>query len=516
MSFKITCPYCFRSMQDDEVMFRSEKVNRGNSNILPDTIDDFDDFLTRYRGADKEEIIKKYAEWEFFAESEDPEYEAFWANYNGTTEYNPVDDLLNIKAYHRKVIDPGNPQHQRYLKKVGADYFYRDKQGMVNMIELMSGEKCNRRVCRYCHNPLPDNYGKTNVKFATVIGIVGAGKTVYLSQLLKKMKTYVAKVGLNAPDSSASVTEFKNANPIIANTPLPGSTPANKLQQPLFYELVRDLGNNKKSVETFVVYDVAGEVFQRNDPDAVRRFAPFVERADAVILLLDPLQFEVVSGAAIGKKELADPTTALETIHSIVAGDTEEKCDTPFAVCISKIDTEEVQNVLSGRLRELLLNDVIGVKDSSGINQTTFNAHEYNPILEELIDFMQNNDDNRMVLADQMRTNYSRYSYFAFTALGCEVKERKEPSGQVVQYPVGPVLPKRIEEPLLWIFHELGYIDTSEPIAYPYNKVCPECGSRKTYELPEEERTIKQGWFRKPLIVSHCCYECGHKWLVDT
>ena len=29
MSCAITCPYCFRIMQDDEVLFRSEKVNHG-------------------------------------------------------------------------------------------------------------------------------------------------------------------------------------------------------------------------------------------------------------------------------------------------------------------------------------------------------------------------------------------------------------------------------------------------------------------------------------------------------
>ena len=60
------------------------------------------------------------------------------------------------------------------------------------------GKPTYRRVCPYCHNPLPMGFGKHRVKNISIIGITGAGKTVYISQLLKGMTEYAAKSGLGA------------------------------------------------------------------------------------------------------------------------------------------------------------------------------------------------------------------------------------------------------------------------------------------------------------------------------
>lgn len=512
MSFEITCPYCFRKMMDNEVMFRSEKVNQGEPDFLPDDYDDIDDFRARYRGSNKDEMLAKCDDWAFFAETADPAYEAFWSNFNGTTEYNPADDVLRVKAYLRRVIDPANPSHQKYLlKQPDGGYFIYDEQGMVTQIELTTGEKCNRRVCCHCHNPLPDNYGKNTVKFATIIGITGAGKTVYLSQLLRKMRTYAVKVGLSAIVNNTGVRTFLENNVIAANEPLPGSTPATRFQQPLFYEMVRDAKEHGRVTETFVLYDVAGEVFKESS--LVTKFAPFVEHADGVVVLIDPMQFEVVSGVMNKGAALDEPTTVLNAIHNIVShGNANEKCTIPFAVCISKADTQVVQRVLSEDLRRMLLDDVHGIKDSSGFNLPLFNASEYNPILNELYDFIQSNE---LVLAQQMQTNYASYAYFAFTALGCDVGEGTSPNGDKYQYPVGPVLPKRVEEPLLWLFHKLGYIGVNVPIDDPTRpKIpCPKCGSLDTEDLPEDQRLLVTGWgpFKKKQYVNRRCV-CGHCW----
>lgn len=516
MSFEITCPYCFRKMLDTEVLFRSEKVNQGVPDFLPDEYDDFEDFQARYRGPDKETLLNKYRDWEFFEETEDSEYEAFWAKYNGTTEYNPADDVLRVKAYRRRVIDPKNPSHQKYLKKqADGGYFIYDEQGMATQIELQTGEKCNRRVCCHdkCHNPLPDNYGKHNVKFATVIGITGAGKTVYLSQLLLRMKMYAVKAGLTAIVNNTSVRTFLENNTVLANEPLPGSTPATRFQQPLFYEMVRDAQEHGRITETFVLYDVAGEVFTASS--LVNKFAPFVERADGVIVLIDPMQFEDVSGVMNTGEKLDQPATVLDAIHSILCQKKGyEKCDIPFAVCISKADTQAVQRVLSDELRRMLLEDVRGIKDERGFNRPLFNAADYNPILNELYYFIQNHE---MVLAQQMQSNYSSYAYFAFTALGCDVCEGTRPNGDKYQYPVGPVLPKRVEEPLLWLFHKLGYIGVNTPIDDPTRpKIpCPKCKSVDTEKLPENERELTTGWgpFKKHFPVNRRCSSCGHRWL---
>ena len=514
MSYKIICPYCFKEMEDDEVLFRSELVNHGEPDFLPDDYDDIKDFQARYRGADKEEILAKYRDWEFFTEVKDPEYEAFWSNYISTTEYNPSDDILGVKAYYRRVIDPGNTYHQRYLKEQeDGSYLIRDNQGMVAQIELKSGEKCYRRVCRHCHNPLPDNYGKYPVKFASIIGITGAGKTVYLSQLLKKMRNYVAKVGLTAIVTNAGVQAFVEKNKIAPNHPLPGSTPPERLQQPLFYELVRESGIQGRITETFVLYDVAGEVFKDETPELVKRFAPFIAHSDGAIVLIDPLQFEVITNASKDKNQLADPTAALNTIQHIFTQDNaNDKCKIPFAICISKADQQEVQDVLSEDLRDLLLDDVKGIDKGDGFYQTTFNAGDYAPIGRGLTKFIK---DNELVLAQMMQTNYASYAYFALTALGCDVKEGKQDNGETYRYPVGPILPKRVEEPLLWLLYKLGYIGKNASI--PGEIICPNCGKQDNESIPEDERYIieRSGPFGLRKIeryVNRFCRACGFKW----
>lgn len=557
MSCEIICPYCFHKMKDSEVLFRSEKVNKGDYDLLPDEYDDIDDFIARYNGPDKEVVLTGYRDWAFFAEGEDEVYEKFWSEFNGTTEFNPADEQLKVTAYLRKVINPALPEHQKYLEPQGSNgYFIRDN-GMVTQIKLSSGEICNRRVCCRCHNPLPDGYGTNPVKFITVIGITGAGKTVYLSQLLQRMADYVVKAGLSSSARNSGVQIFLESNTIAASRPLPGSTPYRRFQQPLFYEMSWDAKEHGRVVETFVLYDVAGEVFTHSE--LVDKFAPFVSHADGVIVLIDPMQLNAVSGVTNQGKSLSQPATVLDAIHNaLFPGDANAKCTVPFAICLSKADKQQVQDVLSDKLRDLLREEVHGTKDASGFNLPLFNAVEYSPIFNELYKFLQNSD---MALAQKMQTNYASYAYFAFTALGCPVGEfkkiqiseyekmkrqsreseqqpppqyipvkddtypdsifeRKRDTGELLVYhcPVGPVLPKRVEEPLLWLFHKLGYIGVNAPIDDPTRPKfqCPICGRFNTRELPEDQRKIVTGWgpFKKVRYVDwECLYpDCGHRW----
>ena len=42
MSYQITCPYCFETMMDDEVLFRSERVSLKDESPLPDDYNDLE------------------------------------------------------------------------------------------------------------------------------------------------------------------------------------------------------------------------------------------------------------------------------------------------------------------------------------------------------------------------------------------------------------------------------------------------------------------------------------------
>lgn len=518
---RFTCPYCFEEMTDEEVLFRSEKVNQGDNPALPLEYADREEFDRSYNEPDKEDILEEYDDWEFFAEGDDEVYEAFWRRFQGTTEKNPADDKLGVKAYRRRIIDPANQEHQRYLlSQADGSYWIRDAQGMVAQIQLNTPERelCHRRVCPHCHNPLPDTYGKSKVNFAVVIGITGSGKTVYISQLLKNLERYAARAGLDAV-KSPNVSTFLDANPIRADAPLPGSTPAGRFQQPLFYQIIRNAEGEKRVTETFVLYDVAGEAL--TDSALIPRYAPFIEHADGMIMLLDPLQFQSVCQGNRSYAKLDDPKEVLDQIHNIVSQADDRKCDIPLAVCLSQIDLPEVQTVLETLvpgLSGLLKEDVSGELDENGDNKPLFNARQYNPIADKLSQFIRQDEP---ALAMRLRNNYSTYAYFAFSALGCEVETGVDSNGAEYRYPVGPVGPKRVEEPLLWLFHKLGYIGVNEPLfSLIQQKIyCPFCGYDKTELLPpgEQYEIVRSKTFpfkKEKQFANRLCLnpDCRRKW----
>ena len=121
--------------------------------------------------------------------------------------------------------------------------------------------------------------------------------------------------------------------------------------------------------------------------------------------------------------------------------------------------------------------------------------------------------DIGLYLATALDNNYTAYSYFAFTALGCDVKKGERENGEEYQYPVGPVLPKRIEEPLLWLFYKFGYIGKNADL--PGEICCPNCGAQNSVDIPGGETVYdKQGLFRKSpgRYVNRRCKICGYKW----
>ncbi|KIR01550.1 hypothetical protein P261_00364 [Lachnospiraceae bacterium TWA4] len=116
---KIICPYCFEEMEDDDVHFRSEKVSPEECESIPEDFEDIEDFKTRYRGGDKESILKKIEDWEYFCLVDDKIYKRFWNNFGKeTTEYDPAEKR---EPYRRRILIPDELiKEQRYIKNKRA------------------------------------------------------------------------------------------------------------------------------------------------------------------------------------------------------------------------------------------------------------------------------------------------------------------------------------------------------------------------------------------------------------
>ena len=506
---RITCPYCFEEFDHREVHFRADGVNPpGLCPAIPGDYDDLDHFLAAYNGSDKEEILQKVEEWTFFQPGKDEKYEKFWEGYGGTTEYNPADDRLGVLSYLRPVIDPNNSNDQRFLRKQSVDgYLIYDQDGFAEGIQSISGNATTRRVCPHCHNPLPMGYGKNPVRFVSVIGITASGKTVYLSQLLKNLDIFAEKAG-QAVKTTKEASNFLTKNPVAVDTPLPGSTPPESFQQPLFYDFIQFNGV-RKEVNTFVLYDIAGE--DCVDPELISKFGKFIEHSDGVFLMIDPMQFRSITGLLDGGNEASEPNMVLKGIHDIIMGKASQRCDIPIAVCISKSDMPQVHAILDPQLDNLMNQRIEGMRDRLGHSLSCFNSAVYNPIGKGLRNFVLRNEPT---LEQMLYTNYSRYNYFAFSSLGCAVKKSVEAG---VDVPVGPIIPSRIEEPLLWLWHEFGYIDADPPViqcGLDSELFCPRCNTLGELLPPNErQRVEKNGLFRRVTIIdNYKCPNCGNRW----
>lgn len=472
--YQITCPYCFEQFSHTKVHFRMETFfEEGELNdegLMENEIKRMPE------SERKNNLMNQLRKRQPFLRGKDEKYEAFWGNFGGTTELTTGVDKKMIEVVQElPVLNPEDKAAQEVLKmknapasgtgKTAANYFMYDGDGMVVAVEDIYDRDTHRRVCPHCHNPLPLGYGKHPLKFISVIGVTGAGKTVYISQLLKGMNKYASLVSMDAYFTSDHETNFIENNPVEINKPLPRPTMDGQLAQPMFYDLVQSVGNDQIRTNTIVIYDIAGE--NCKTAGAMQKYGEFVLKSDGIILLVDPSQLELVVEGRLGDNvRSAEPALVLNTIHSaFVAKNSQKKQDIPMAVCISKSDS------FDELLPMIAKSDVTPVVDSfTEEHLPKFNASEYNVLEPEIRKLMQNNP-----MVTNLKNGYNNFNFFVFSATGCGVENRMEAGDTKPRsYPVAPPVPKRIAEPLLWLFYKFGYIGSDVPIRLPFPRPMPE------------------------------------------
>ena len=465
----IVCPYCFQTFSHKEVHFRMESYF--DQNNLNDEGYQLEDFQTPgvVPDRDKERLMQQTAErWPFLIK-DDKLYTDWWKEYGETTEkaYG-IDAKLPCKVYQLPILNPSDPKAQKSLKVVHADktgvdsFLGLDGDGMAVSIVDRFGHETRRRVCPHCHNPLPINYGKNNVKFISVIGITGSGKTVYLSQLLSGLQEAVASLNMTAT-ATTDIANFIMSNPVCAGVPLPPASVEGRFSQPMVYDLSRSVSETAVQTETIVLYDIAGEDCQ--SANAMQKYGKFVQNSNAILLLIDPqkqLDLKTKSTTVDGRMRMA-PQVVLDTIHNVFLKLPQtEKCGIPLAVCVSKSDTF-LNYIKDPEARKIAESDIIPLRDDRTQDFIPeFNAEEYNKLNQEIRKLTQG------PLMAVLKVGFTTYNFFAFSATGCATEVRAdENTGESYQYLTGPAAPKRIAEPLFWIFCKLGYIKPHSAILRP-------------------------------------------------
>lgn len=447
VEYPIICPYCFnqaaggRPFSHKDVHFRAETVYPNLHAIEMMMGKRKVDIEMMTNAAEQAAALSKFSTAERFLQKDDPIYNQFWSDYGTTSEQ--LAKLDNgINPWNRPIIRLSD----------GVNQLVTDEDGFVTSAVDNFGKTTHRRVCPYCHNPLPFGFGKHPVKNISIIGVTQAGKTVYISQLLKGMATYAAKSGLSAFYTSDRAANFIEANPVKKGVPLPNSNLPNNLSQPMFFDLVQNIGNTVKT-DTIVLYDIAGENCQ--DANAMIQFSRFVKHADGLILLIDPKQLNFIANADIEK--IAEPRIVLQTLHNVLVERSNQKSHMPLAICISKSD--QCFDILPETAQDAIPNPVF---NEFGEVPREFDGKTFNQLSQPLTSLL---NQNAFDFCTDLRNRYINFNFFAVSAIGCDCP--KDEHG--VSRPSMDPEPRRIEEPILWLFKQFGFIRSNTKVLRPYS-----------------------------------------------
>lgn len=420
--YEITCPYCFFKFSHDHTVFRA---NTGFSQSELDLSDNDDGGLLGNRkqtaSSDSRRFFRKFDSEDSFASDKklDTNLIKFWKERGGSSGYMHVD-----KHWDYPHIDPTDPNFREMISFTptakfvpGEDGFVRDRDGFITrVVDKYSNPIIPMtRLCPDCHNPLPlPDYGKYPVIFISVVGVTGAGKTVYLNQLLTKFADVIAGTGFRVGAHNLDAV----GESVCPGSPLPGSTDDKMMRRPLAVSLMNNDPNANPKGLTIVFYDIAGEncVNEQGNPDTARArstIGHFIASCHGLIFLIDPEQLPpFASGSIVRPSDIGNVVGVMSDVRVNMNPDEPTWDNIPVAVTIAKSD--KLRNCASIERDNAIF--------SYGAPVKGYDRDENMGIHEFLKTFLDANANTVIAPLDTFR----RQSYFAVSAITCGVDSRFE------------------------------------------------------------------------------------------
>ncbi|MGA5464333.1 TRAFAC clade GTPase domain-containing protein [Mycobacterium sp. NPDC050041] len=294
---------------------------------------------------------------------------------------------------------------------------------------------------------MPSTFGHAKSPMFGMVGVKGSGKTVYLTVLIHELKSSVRRRfgasvrSLGESPMNAAVEQIRET--INSGGVLPPSTAqaGDVRQYPIVLEwqVEKDgfLGRSSVSSTILSFYDTAGE--DLNTQNTTSSLA-YLAAADGLIVLLDPFQFPEntrrglslgIDGDALDRPAIDVMSRITELLRSADSVKVGRKIDRPLAVVVSKIDAffNDVppDHAIRKAPSKLPLFDEAESAD----------LHNH---VEALVDSWGGDD-----VLSLLRTNFSKYRFFAMSALGAP------PDYQTARADSQGLRPHRVAEPLLWL-----------------------------------------------------------------
>jgi len=314
-------------------------------------------------------------------------------------------------------------------------------------------------ICPTCHSRLPVHFGKVDSRLIAMIGAKQSGKTVFMTVLIHELKHRVGRnldaSIMGSDEQTIRSFDLDYDDRLYRQHTLPETTQttaARSLRQPLVFRLTmqrqRLLAQRREQHTILSFFDTAGE--DLISEESVELNVRYLSSADAIILLLDPLQMPGARSQALGGTILPDaagsgfdrPFNVLSRItHLLRASLTSQpsqRIQTPVAVAFSKLDALEHRfPVHSPLTQQSEPRPEFDTRESLAVH------HQVQALLD---------DWDGPQIDQLMRHHYARYRYFGLSALGAL------PLDEVT---VAHIQPHRVHDPFLWLLSEFGTIPAS-------------------------------------------------------
>lgn len=320
-----------------------------------------------------------------------------------------------------------------------------------------------KHVCPSCHNELPEStLGGTDM-IISVVGSRATGKSHFVGVVIKEL---IERISVKFDGSmegfadSYSRWEAGFYNQLYVDGRKLDLTKSslqnvdNGAYRPLIFKLkLKHKSFFKETIDsfTFVFFDTAGE--DLNDEDTMSTVNKYICKSAGIIFLLDPMQIPAVvnqledsvveRAAAIKWHQAAKADDIMTRVSRLIRNDKKmsesSKIDIPVAAVFSKFDAIE----------SIVPADCTVHSTSPHCDVKYFDMSDWHNVNSEIQALLK--EWNATAFISQLETNYSKFSYFAVSALG--LNNNPTTDGRIER-----PRPHRIEDPLLWILKENGVI----------------------------------------------------------
>ena len=353
------------------------------------------------------------------------------------------------------------------MPKQGKKTFTVPSKNAFTVPQSAKCPECNnttyKHVCPSCHNELPESTLSGTDMIISVVGSRATGKSHFVGVVIKELIERISvKFGGSMEGFADSYSRWEAGfyNHLYVDGRKLDLTKSslqnvdNGAYRPLIFKLkLKHKGFFKETIDsfTFVFFDTAGE--DLNDEDTMSTVNKYICKSAGIIFLLDPMQIPAVvnqlddsvveRAAAIKWNQAAKADDIMTRVSRLIRNDKHmsenSMIDIPVAAVFSKFDAIE----------SIVPADCTVHNTSPHCDEKCFDMSDWHNVNSEIQALLK--EWNATAFISQLETNYSKYSYFAVSALG--LNNNPTSDGRIER-----PRPHRIEDPLLWILKENGVI----------------------------------------------------------